>query len=149
MSEKQKNVLGEDLEECSIDPLTGKNTARLTYLNFANNIYGKFRTGESVIGLTSGTKGKVILPYVNSTSNSTFSTMKILPEVTTFSLEDENIVINGDFEAGNITGLSGWSSKRLTPDSGGHTLSLETTDTISESNTGKIADNDQLDIYVG
>ena len=23
MSEKQKNVLGEDLEECSLDPLTG------------------------------------------------------------------------------------------------------------------------------
>ena len=145
---KNESTLG--LEQWRFeDPLTGKNTARLTYLNFANNIYGTFRSGENVIGLTSGTKGKVILPYVNSSSNSTFSTMKILPEETTLSLEDENVVINGDFEAGNITGLTGWSSKRLTPDSGSHTLSLETTNTISESNSGKMAVDDQLDIYVG
>ena len=133
------------------DPITGKNTGRLTYLNFRENIYGKYRFGESVIGVTSGAKGKVILPYVNTSSNSTFSTMKVLPEETIFSLEDENVLLNnvGDFENGSISGLSASTYKRTEVDTGNHTLSLESAAPISGSYSGKMAVNDQLDIYIG
>jgi hypothetical protein len=77
--------------------------------------------------------------------------MKVIPEETTFSLEDENVLLNnvGDFENGNISGLSAFSSKRTTVDTGSHTLSLETSNTISGSYSGKIAVNDQLDTYIG
>ena len=147
---KNESTLG--LEQWRFeDPITGKNTGRLTYLNLAENVYGKYRFGESVIGVTSGKKAKVILPSVNSTSNSTFSTMKVQDEETTFSLEDVNVLQNnvGDFEDGSISGLSAFSSKRTAVDTGSHTLSLETSNTISGSYSGKIAVNDQLDTYIG
>ena len=147
---KNESTLG--LEQWRFeDPITGKNTGRLTYLNFAENVYGKYRFGESVIGVTSGKKAKVILPSVNSTSNSTFSTMKVQDEEATFSLEDVNVLQNniGDFEDGSITGLSAFSSKRTAVDTGSHTLSLETSNTITGSYSGKIAINDQLETYIG
>ncbi len=147
---KNESTLG--LEQWRFeDPITGKNTGRLTYLNFAENVYGKYRFGESVIGVTSGKKAKVILPSVNSTSNSTFSTMKVQDEESTFSLEDVNVLQNniGDFEDGSITGLSAFSSKRTAVDTGSHTLSLETSNTITGSYSGKIAINDQLETYIG
>ena len=147
---KNESTLG--LEQWRFeDPITGKNTGRLSFLNFAENIYGRYRYGESIIGVTSGTKAKVILPVVNSTSNSTFSTMKVLPEETTFSLEDENVLLGniGDFENGSISGLSAFTSKRTAVDTGSHTLSVESSNTISGSHSGKIAVNDQLDTYIG
>ena len=77
--------------------------------------------------------------------------MKVKDEETTFSLEDLNVLQNniGDFEDGSISGLSAFSSKRTTVDSGSHTLSVETSNTISGSYSGKIAINDQLETYIG
>ena len=67
-----QTILGKKSYEFE-DPITGKNTAELVYLNFAENVQGKYRFGEYVIGQTSGKKAQVVQPYINSTANSTAS----------------------------------------------------------------------------
>ena len=56
-----QSILGKENFEFE-DPITGKNTGELIYLNFAENLQGKYRLGESLIGQTSGKKVKVIQP---------------------------------------------------------------------------------------
>lgn len=161
-----QTILGKKSYEFE-DPITGKNTAELVYLNFAENVQGKYRFGEYVIGQTSGKKAQVVQPYINSTANSTASSMKVREVDTTFSLEDENIILNGlgSFE-NNTSALYSFSTKGLggavviatngneswdnqTGDTGNNTLSIESSNTIYGSYSGKIAVNDQLETYVG
>jgi len=168
-----QTILGKKSYEFE-DPITGKNTAALAYLNFSEDIGlagGKFKFGEYIIGQSSGKKVQVIQPIVNSTANSTFSTMKVKEVDTQFSLEDENVLLNsiGTFE-NNTSGLYSFSTKRAgipvggavtivtngnaswansALDTGNNALSIESSNTIYGSYSGKIAVNDQLETYVG
>ena len=161
-----QTILGKKAYEFE-DPITGKNTAELSYLNFAENVQGKYRFGEYLIGQTSGKKAQVIQPYVNSSANSTASSMKVKEVDTTFSLEDESVILSGlgTFE-NNTSALYSFSTKGVggavviasngnetwdnqTGDTGNNTLSIESSNTIYGSYSGKIAVNDQLETYVG
>jgi hypothetical protein len=165
-----QTILGKKSYEFE-DPITGKNTAALAYLNFGEDVAGKYKFGEYIIGQSSGKKVQVIQPIVNSTANSTFSTMKVKEVDTQFSLEDENVLLNniGTFE-NNTSGLYSFSTKRKgvpvggtvtivsngneswtdsVLDTGNNTLSIESSNTIYGSYSGKIAVNDQLETYVG
>ena len=161
-----QTILGKKAYEFE-DPITGKNTAELSYLNFAENVQGKYRFGEYVIGQTSGKKAQVVQPYINSTANSTASSMKVKEVDTTFSLEDESVILSGlgTFE-NNTSALYSFSTKGVggavviasngnetwdnqTGDTGNNTLSIEASNTIYGSYSGKIAVNDQLETYVG
>ena len=165
-----QTILGKKSYEFE-DPITGKNTAALAYLNFGEDVVGKYKFGEYIIGQSSGKKVQVIQPIVNSTANSTFSTMKVKEVDTQFSLEDENVLLNniGTFE-NNTSGLYSFSTKRKgvpvggavtisyngneswtdsSLDTGNNTLSIESSNTIYGSYSGKIAVNDQLETYVG
>ena len=161
-----QTILGKKSYEFE-DPVTGKNTAELKYLNFSENIRGQYKFGEYLIGQSSGKKVQVIQPYVNSTANSTYSSMKVKEVETVLALEDESVILSGlgTFE-NNTSALYSFSTKGIgghvtiatngneswdiqTGDSGNNTLSIESSNTIYGSYSGKVAVNDQIEVYVG
>ena len=164
-----QSILGKEKFEFE-DPITGKNTGELVYLNFAENIEGKYRLGESLIGQTSGKKVKVIQPYINSTANSTHSTMKVQEVDTQIALEDTSIIQNnfGTFED-NTNGLYTFSSAMVggavtvsvdgsnanvtydsqSGDAGNNSMSIESSNTIYGSYSGKVTVQQQKELYVG
>lgn len=164
-----QSILGKEKFEFE-DPITGKNTGELIYLNFAENIEGKYRLGESLIGQTSGKKVKVIQPYINSTANSTHSTMKVQEVDTQIALEDTSIIQNnfGTFED-NTNGLYTFSSAMVggavtvsvdgsnanvtydsqSGDAGNNSMSIESSNTIYGSYSGKVTVQQQKELYVG